>query len=269
MPNAKDISAKTGQNILVIGNTGSGKTSQIWTLPGRKFVYVFDPNALASLAGLDCDYETFFPDTQELDATLKGFNKGAKSDNIPGSRREPTAYVRWVEDLNKRVADGFFDAYDWLCFDSFTTLSGTVMDRQTYINNRYGRVEELGDYRIVGSKLANVFRSIATLDINCYYTGHIREFQDEKTKKITTELLLPGSAKSLIPIVMSNIWEAIPDNQGKDTKYIIKTRPERRGLQCIRSSFDFLDAEHDVTIQDFSRADNYGVGAILKKAAEE
>jgi len=266
MPNAKDIDNTIGQNILVIGSTGSGKTSQIWTLPGKKFVYVFDPNALASLRGCDCDYEVFLPDTLELDATLKGFNKGARSDTIAGSRREPTTYVRWVEDLNERVESGFFDDYDWLCFDSLTFLQKTVMDRQLYINGRYGKVEELADYRVVGSKLSDVFRSITALAINCYYTGHLREFQDEKTKKITTELMLPGQAKAMIPIAMTNIWLAKSDSEGKKTKYVIQTRAERRGLQCIRSSIRGLDPEHDVTISDFDHAKDYGIGKILTEA---
>lgn len=269
MPNAKDISSDIGQNILIIGNTGSGKTSQIWTLPGKRFVYVFDPNALASLRGCDCDYEVFLPDTLELDATLKGFNKGARSDTIAGSRREPTTYVRWVEDLNERVENGFFEDYAWLCFDSLTFLQKAVMDRQLYINNRYGKVEELADYRVVGSKLSDVFRSITALEINCYYTGHLREFQDEKTKKITTELMLPGQAKALIPIAMTNIWLAKSASEGKTLKYVIQTHAERRGLQCIRSSVRGLEHEHDVTIKDFNRAGDYGIGAILKKAAKE
>ena len=263
MPNAKDISSKTGQNILVIGNTGSGKTSQIWTLPGKKFVYVFDPNALASLRGCDCDYEVFLPDTLELDATLKGFNKGARSDTIAGSRREPTTYVRWVADLNDRVENGFFKDYDWLCFDSLTFLQKAVMDRQLYINNRYGKVEELADYRVVGSKFADVFRSITALDINCYYTGHLREFQDENTKVITTELMLPGQAKTMLPIAMSNIWLAKSTSEGKATQYVIQTRAGRRGLQCIRSSVRGLDLEHEVTISSFDNAQDYGVGKIL------
>ena len=144
MPNAKDITGLPPQNIMVIGETGSGKTTQIRTLPGKKFVYIFDPNALASLKGCDCDYEVFMPNALELDATLKGFNKGSKSDRMEGgSRIEPTTYPNWVNDINKRVADGFFDDYNWICFDSLTFLGKAIMDRQCFINNRYGKVEEL------------------------------------------------------------------------------------------------------------------------------
>lgn len=269
MPNAKDVDTPDRQKILLVGPTGSGKTTQIWTLPGKKFVYIFDPNALASLRGCDCDYEMFLPDTLELDATLKGFNKGASSDRLAASRREPTTYLKWVEDLNKRVEDGFFEDYDWLCFDSGTLLQKSVFDRQLYINNRYGKVEDLADYRVVGSKLSDVFRSIAGLDINIYLTGHLRDFQDETTKKVTTELTLAGSAKSNIPLVMTNVWLARGASEEKEVKYEIQTRPGRRGLQTIRSSIPGLDFEEDVTIKNFKKPEEYGIGKLLENVGTE
>ena len=265
MPNAKNDSIDLKQNILLVGTTGSGKTSQIWSLPGKKFAYLFDPNALASLQGCDLDYEEFLPDTLEIDATLKGFNKGARSDT-PGSRIEPTTYLNWVEDFNKREADGFFESYDWICIDSLTFLQKTLFDRQLYINNRYGKVEELADYRVVGSKLGNLFRPLSSLKTNLFVTGHLSEFQDEKTKKISTELTLAGSAKRDLPLVMSNIWLARGASDEKNIKYEIQTRPAMRGLQCIRSSISGLEMLEDVTIKDFNHADEYGIGKILNGA---
>src|SRR5512146_2529549 len=111
MANARDAAAPSFNRLLVLGRGGSGKSTQIWTLPGRKFAYLFDPNALLSLRGCDLEYEQFLPDSLELDATLKGFNKGAKDDKLKSSR-EPTVYMRWVEDLNRRGDAGFFKEFD-------------------------------------------------------------------------------------------------------------------------------------------------------------
>jgi GTPase SAR1 family protein len=265
MPNAKDAALSTRETIVLVGPTGSGKTTQIWSLPGRKFAYIFDPNALTSLRGLDLDYEEFLPDAVEMDATLKGFNKGAKSDK-PSSSREPTVYNRWIEDLNAKFDSGFFDDYDWLIIDSITLMSAAIMDRQMYINNRYGGIEDLGDYRIVGSKLAEVFRSLASMDINIFATGHITSFQDEKTKKIETLLDLPGKGRSRIPLLFANIWLAHGTTDAKGNRlHEIQTAPEARGLQVIRSSIKGLDLREDVTIADFANPEASGIGAILKK----
>ena len=165
MPNAKDAaSSPSFHKILVVGNGGSGKTFQMRTLSGRKFAYLFDPAALLSLQGVDIDYEQYLPDVLELDSSLKGFNKNSKSDR-PTSTREPTVYMRWVEDLNKRHAEGFFANYDWLCIDSLTLLANAVMDRQMWLNGRYGDIEDLAD-AFVDVQFGGAFRRVGEVAQN-------------------------------------------------------------------------------------------------------
>ena len=67
MPNAKDAPLEVF-TICNVGGTGSGKTLGLLTLPGKKFDYIFDPNALKTLRGHDVDYETFIPEHLDLDA---------------------------------------------------------------------------------------------------------------------------------------------------------------------------------------------------------
>lgn len=266
MPNAKDAEGLAYQNILTVGATGSGKTSLIWTLPGKKFAYLFDPNALASLQGCDVDYETFLPAALELDSSIKGFNRDARKDDKSPASNEPTTFIRFIEDLNAKHESKFFDDYDWLIFDSLTYLSRACMDRQLWINRRFGKIEDLGDYRIVGSKLSDVFRPITALPINLFCTGHITEFQDETTKKITTQLMLPGGAKTYLPLMFTDIWEARSASTEKEVKFQLKTRPENRGLQTVRSSLRGLEMFEDVTIKDFEHPNKFGIAHLIDKA---
>jgi GTPase SAR1 family protein len=68
----QDASPKR-QNFLIVGPAGSGKTSLFATIPGKKFVYVFDPNAVRTLEGLDIKYEEFLADELDLSIiTMKG-----------------------------------------------------------------------------------------------------------------------------------------------------------------------------------------------------
>ena len=60
--NAKEVEGEQHHKILMLGTAGTGKTTQILTLPRPTFIYIFDPNALESLKGHDIDYKLFLPD---------------------------------------------------------------------------------------------------------------------------------------------------------------------------------------------------------------
>lgn len=265
MPNAKDPTAQGYERIMLIGPTGSGKTTQMWSLPGKKFAYIFDPNALRSLQGLDVDYELFLSDLTDFDPTLPQFYKGSRAAPKGAPATQPTAYMKWGEDLNQKVESGFFNNYDWLCFDSLTLLAKTIFDLQLWIAKREGGIEDLADYRIVGNKLSQAFRRITSLPINIYCTGHIQAYQDDKTKKIVTQIALPGSARAQLPLLFSNIWLAFYS----DAKWKIRTVPEERGFKEIRSSVKGLPAEVDVTITDWTHPERAGIGALLTKQKKE
>lgn len=278
MPHMRDATVSPFKRVLAIGRTGSGKSTQMWTLKGKKFLYNFDPNTMASIKGIadelgidppDIEFEEFKPDLLELDATLKKFNKEGKDD--PAGKeykgREPTAYNDFLGDLNDRVADGFFkrEGFDWICFDSLTFITKSIMARNLFINAKTGEMEDKADYRIVGNKLTEIFSSVASLPINIYMTGHLQIFQDEKTHKIETLLSAPGQARNMLPLIFTDIWQCSKE----DNEYVARTRPDPRGFLDIRCSIQGLDELEDVTIGDFSKAEQFGIGAILAEHSKE
>ncbi len=262
--NAKDLSPLQQRRIMVVGETGSGKTSLIRTLPGKKLVYVFDPNSLPSLTGADLEYELWLPDIKELDSTMKGFNKGAR-DDVPSSKREPRVYIEWGEHIQDQAKEGVLDQYDWLCFDSLTFLAKICMDRQLFINDRYGKVEDLADYRIVGSKLVDLFRSITGLGCNIYVTCHTRDFQDERSRRIMEALTVPGSARDMLPRMFTDTWMAMPPDEEHET-YWMRTRAQKRGFQKLRTTMRELEDEVAVPI-DWDNPEQSGIGHLLERVA--
>lgn len=279
MPHVRDAKLSPFKRILAVGGTGTGKTTQMWTLPGKKFLYQFDPNTMASIKGIavqlgieppDIEYEAFEPDILSLDGTLKGFRKEAKDDNLTMINRdkkeaEPTVYLDFLEDINSRVEDGYFlkNDFKWLCFDSLTFLNKATMARNLFINDHYGFIEDLADYRVVGSKISEVFTSLMSLPLNIYMTAHFDSFQDDKTKKIETKISAHGNSRKMLPLIFTEIFQTEREEYKGKMEYTIRTRPDSRGLQDLRTSILGLEELEDVTINDFSRASEYGIGAIL------
>lgn len=265
-----DCTLPPQQRFLIVGPTGSGKSGLIRTLPGRKFVYVFDPNTLATIHGCpDCDYIEMLPEFSDLDATLKGFNKNPATGKTyagdkPTKTVEPKLYMNWKDHINQLIDSEAYKNYQWLCFDSLTFMVKAMMDRNLWINNRYGDIEDLGDFRLVGSKLSDVFGKFSSLDINIFMTAHLQTFQDDKTKKIRTQMATPGNSRIMLPLSSTNCWEAYSEGG----KYFVRTvaSTNRDELRDIRTSLRGLESVEDVTIKDFKRATEFGIGALLKKA---
>jgi hypothetical protein len=261
--NALNEKASVQRRIFVAARTGRGKSTQILTLPGRKFVYVFDQNALPVIAGADLDYLAFLPDHAELETKLKGFNQGALSDR-PTEAKLPKLYNAWAEDCDARYDAGFFEQYDWLCVDSATTLVDAMFARQMWLNKRAADSPDLGDFKLVGATLSRIAAQFSKLPCHVYMTGHINDYKNALTSIVETELYLPGSARDRVPMAFTETWtiEQVPSKR----EFMLRTIPAERGLKDIRTSLVGLNELVDVTIKDFKQPERYGIGKLLTES---
>lgn len=261
MPNAKDARdlEESPDRFLLLGTGGAGKTSEILTLPGRKFVYVFDPNCIASLEGHDVDYEKFLVDADDVDLAVKSLSTG-KGDT--SSRRiSPQTYINWEKHFETNHAAGFFNNYDWIGFDSFTMFLEMVMDRILFINGRTGKQPEQADWAAQVNTVGNVFRVIAAMNIGILCNGHLDERQDELTKRIWMRPMMTGRLRIRVPLLFNHVLVCHSDTG----VFTVQTQSDKTN-PFIRTAFKGLSFEEDVTIKDFNKPGDYGLGALLKKA---
>jgi hypothetical protein len=262
MPNARDAAVSATQKVLVLGTTGAGKTTQFLTLPGKKFMYLFDPNAISSIQGYDVDYEQFLPDVMNLD--VKSLSKEVNKTLKPTMGSKPAdTYRNWETHFEAAIASGMFDTYDWIGFDSFTTLADMVMDEVLRINGRSDQWPQQDDYGPQMLTLKNIVRTVTSLGKNIYFTGHMEMKQNELTKKVYNEPIMTGRLKASLPLLFSEIFVLTVDgNKDGNSIYQMQTKPTR-DTPLIRTSIKGLEAFEDITIDLSKLIEGQGYGGIL------
>ena len=264
MPNARDARQTVAHRFLVLGDTGGGKTTQFLTLPGKKFAYLFDPNAILSLRGEDVDYEEWLPD--RLNLNVRSLSRDRGGDNI--SKHKNDLFADWQADFEKKMDAGFFDQYDNIGIDSATTLLDLIMDRILTINGRAGSWPQQDDYGPQMVTFTNICRTLTALGKTIYMTGHIEARQDETTKKIFRQPMMTGRLRTKIPLLFSDIMIAQAENDGQgNIRYTLQTVPDRI-TTTVRTSIRGLDPFEDVTLNFNEPLAGQGLGAILREERE-
>ncbi len=260
MPNARDVLADTPKKLLLLGDTGSGKTTQFLTLPGKKYVYLFDQNAKLSLRGHDVDFDEYLPST--VGSAITSLKKGTGGDKMSVTKSD--VYQRFETEFNQRLEGGFFDPYDWIGFDSATNLLDLMMDRVLTINGRFGQWPQQDDYGPTMVAFINLFRTLTSLNKGIYVTGHLETKQDEITKKITNRPMMTGRLVAKVPLLFSDIFycDASLDEKGKAI-WRIQTIPDGMN-RTIRTSIKGLNPYENMTI-DWTepKVEGQGLGGIL------
>lgn len=262
MPNAKTLDIHSGgkPKFLLVGSTGGGKTTQILTLPGRTFAYLFDPSALSTLRGFDIEYETFFP--EKVNLNIQSLSKG-KKDTALGKEDASEVYREWEEDFEKKIATGYFDAFDNIAFDSFTTFSDIVMDRILFINGRPGHFPQQDDWTAQMASITNVVRTLVGMNKVLLFTAHDEFKQDEASKRMQNILMLTGRLKVKLPLLFSEIWHMDSGCTAEKIHYTAQTRADRLN-PTIRCTVRDMPMFADMTIQNWSKPQDYGLGKILR-----
>lgn len=264
MPNARDAHATSKHKFLLLGDTGSGKTSQFLTLPGRKFIYLFDPNAILSLKGNDLEYEEWLPD--RLNLSVKSLKKGV-GDNTTAYKND--LYQEWEADFDVKMREGFFDQFDTIGMDSATTLLDLIMDRVLTLNGRAGSWPQQDDYGPQMLIFTNICRTLMSMDKTIFMTGHLETKQDQLTQRILRTPMMTGRLRTKIPLLFSDIYITEAENDGRgNIVHKLQTVPDRM-TTSVRNSIKGLEPFEDVTIDWTKPLETQGLGSLLSYEREQ
>lgn len=272
MPHASQMSNPPRNNFLLYGDIGSGKTTAFRTIPGRKFLYMFDPAGLSSIkASDDIFFESFMPENISMSVSTL---KGTKDMNSP-TYQANDVYVRWEKDFENRLSkkwfsdpsviiDGVPGGFDAVGFDSITTLNDLLMDQILQINNRAGKQPEISDYGVASNALARIIRNANGQGCFVFFTGHENAAQDKLLKTVKIQLMVAGQLKQKLPILFSDIYHCHADIVGGAVKYMADTVPTDM-YPTARCSMD-LQPTVDLTIpKNSADPTQHGLGKILRE----
>jgi len=263
MPNANEIKAQDlKHNIMLLGTTGSGKTAQVLTLPGRTFCYLFDPNAIHTLVGHDVEYEEFV--ASEFNIAAQSLTKG-RSDKATILKLEDI-YGKFVDDINGKVSSGFFKEVDYVIFDSFTTFGDIVLDRVMELNGRLGQQPQQDDWAAQMITIKSVIRELIGQKVKVICTGHVEYKQDGEAGPYFNQIRLTGNLRTLMPLLFSDILFCDVDSAGKYTMQTMKDR-KNPTIRCTLRDANGVKLPKivDVTIPNEAWGDpkGYGLGALI------
>lgn len=263
--NGGDIEPSTKDNILLIGQSGGGKSKLVTTLPGKTFVFMFDPAGKAAYA--ECPWVDFIEYSVDLmDMTPYSL----KADNNTGApltkSNVPQAYAEYAKDFEEMWNTRAFDNYDNVVMDSATTLQEVIMDAVLHKNQRFGKQPQIDDYGPQMVTTKKTFRQLTSdkLNIRTVFILHDEYTQDDLTKKVMFIPMLTGKLKAQLPLYFNHFIRCFSKPGPKGADYFIQTTPSR-DCPAIRTSYHGLDHMHDVTIKDFKSAQDYGLGKIIKE----
>jgi len=271
MPNAAKIETPHTWLVFALGYTGAGKTTNFLTMPGKKFAYLFDPNAIRTLRGHNIDYEEFLPDVQTFAVKSLAKKKGSSSREAKGdkpivSSKGSETYRFWEEHFETSLENGFFDHYDSILFDSATTFLDIIMDRVLTINGRPGQWPNQDDYGPQMVTFTSIVRAACALGKNLFFTGHVEITKDDITSRVFQTPILTGKLKAKLPLLFSEIlfFEAAADTRGT-VDYIVQTKPDRL-TPLIRTTLRGLDYKENINI-DFSKPlEGQGLYSLIQKS---
>ena len=246
--------ATRGRQLLLAGDQGTGKSTQILTLKGRKFMYIFGQNAIPIAKRLTDEDELslWLPDPGTLDIfphSVKKEGKVARASKYD-KRRVPDTYDRWAEDFDNKLSEDYFSSFEWLIVDDLTGLYGLNFDAISSIQISAGSLDDRNDYQISGNQLSNVARLLWTAPCNVLAMAHVELRQDNRSKLLEEQLFLPGSARTRVPHNFDSLLTETETSPDGEVKYFVSRQKDKKH-KFIRCSFP-MAPRVDVTL-DFKK----------------
>jgi hypothetical protein len=227
-------------NLLLLGESGSGKTFVTRTCRAPVHIDSFDPGGTKGLSKEIAEGRVIVDSTYECDDPLK-----------------PKAFAEWKRNLANRLRMGYFDHIGTYVLDSATTWSDAIMNQILKNAGLAGSAPRFTkDYGPQKIEIRNKLQTLLNLPCDFILTGHLEAQKDELLGKIKYRFLTTGKGNVTIPLLFDEIYVALAQQKGAgDVKYKLLTQRNGHYTAATRIGREKFEAFEEPDIK-----------ALLKKA---
>lgn len=215
-----ELKPNENKKILVIGQSGSGKTCFASTFPGPIYFADFD-GKITSAAGY----------LEKTDPKKLG---EVDYDNFAENRTTDDHYSKFYTKLveHERLAkQGAFPYKTWV-LDSLTLWSEALMReiirQNPAIKPLAKGVPAMGHYNIQSNYFKEQLGRMLALPCNVIVTAHIERKSDETTGEITNKALVSGKLADYLPIIFEEVYRTYAEQKEGKTVYLAQTKSDSK-----------------------------------------
>lgn len=213
--------------LLLLGESGAGKTVNAITFPGEKVVADFD-NKISSAA-------KFYSKDKALLAKVDARQYGKMS--IKGGAGVKPRMKSFLDDLQV-----YFDLqnkgqklpFETLIIDTVSTMADSILEDYRYVSQlgikRPNQDQNSqSDYGLLATHVKQIITGCLALDCHLVVIGHTQREKDETTGIITNQMMFPGAMSNKMGIYFEETYLAKINSSGQ---HVWQTKADAKSPFC-------------------------------------
>ena len=223
----KEDPKQQGFNLLLLGETGSGKTRILTTCPFPAHIDSFDPGGTR---------------IRELRKEIDRGNIIADVRYEGEDPEKPSVFVEWNDIFKQRLRSGYFNSIGTYMLDSSTFWAEAIMNSILKKVSLAGKPPRWAhDHEPQKYIIRNHLNVMLNLPCNVIITGHLEGTEDKVTGGKSYRYMIVGKGTVLFPLKFDETYVMDPRDTATGVEYRLLTQSTGRYVAATRIGSGVFD----------------------------